>query len=118
MANVSADFTIKRGDTWSPIEAILKDQSGPIDLTTASKVKMLLKSGSTLIMTGPVTIAPNQSTNETGKVTYEWEEGDTATIGTYNCEFEIEWESGKIESVPNGADGKLYCIVNIVQDLG
>jgi BppU N-terminal domain len=110
------DRTIKRGDTWPPLAAELVDQDGPIDLTTASTVKMLLKSDTISIKTGPVTIDEDP---KTGRVLYEWETGDTDNVGLYNGEFEITWESGKVETVPDGDDEeKPYFMVNIYQDLG
>jgi hypothetical protein len=112
-----ADFTIKRGDTWGPLEAVLEDRNGPIDLTTASKVKMLMKSSTLSITTGPLTIPEQHGANK-GKVEYDWEEGDLSIVGTYNVEFEIEWESGRKQTVPNGAEGELYSTVNVTQDLG
>lgn len=112
-----ADFTIKQNDTWPPLTATLKGDGGAaIDLTEASAVRILLKSDTVTVKTGPVDItdAPN------GKISYEWEgaEGedpaDTGTPGTYKMEFEITWATGKVQSIPNDS----YKELEIVEELG
>lgn len=105
-----ADLTIKRHDTWPPLGATLSDENGPIDLTTASQVLVLLKSSSFLV-DGTCTI-DTPKTN--GHVTYAWVAGDTANSGTYEAEFQIDWGSGRIETVPNDS----YDTVTIMDDLG
>lgn len=111
-----ADLTIKRGDTWPPVDASLSDQNGPINLTTATEVRMLLKtkSGSTSYsrvceITGPLA----------GWVRYAWTSGDASTgptsvANTFNAEWEIEWADGTITTVPNEG----YKEIVITPDLG
>lgn len=112
-----ADFTIKQNDTWPPLTSTLRGDGGvAIDLTEASQVRILLKSETLTIKTGPVDIidAPN------GKISYEWEgasgedPADTAFPGTYQMEFEITWATGKVQSVPN--DG--YKELVVIEELG
>lgn len=104
-----ADYVIKANDTYPAIEAVLSDQLGAIDLTTADQVKLLLKS-SAFVITGICDIVDAA----TGSVSYTWQVGDTANAGTYSGEFEITWATDIIETVPN--DG--YFSVDIVADLG
>lgn len=112
-----ADFTIKQNDTWPPLTATLKGKGGAaIDLTEASQVRILLKSDTVTVKTGPVDIT-NASL---GEISYEWEgasgeePADTAVAGTYKMEFEITWALGKVQSVPNDS----YKELEIVEDLG
>lgn len=103
------DVTLKAHDTWPPLNATLSTDTGPLDLSTAATVKLLLKADSTLV-SGVCTIVSASD----GTVRYDWQTGDTATPGTYQCEFEITWATGKIETVPN--DG--YAAISIEEDLG
>jgi len=104
-----ADFTIKQHDTWPALRATLTDQDGPINLTTATAIKLIMK-GTAVTVTGNCTVtdAPN------GIVTYTWATGDLNTADTYNLEFEITWNTGKVETVPNDS----YLTVKVVADLG
>lgn len=36
-----------------------------------------------------------------GRVEYSWQESDTSTAGTYECEFQIDDGNGTIKSFPN-----------------
>lgn len=107
-----ADFTIKQHDTYPPINVQLKDAAGPIDLTTASLVKILAKN-----VTGSVSWSGTCTITDAvaGRVKYDLlATPDTATINTYNAEFEITWASGKISTVPNSG----YITIEIAADLG
>lgn len=104
-------MTIKQHDTWPPLDAVLSDQDGPIDLTTATTVKLLLKTatgGGTGGGTCTITDAAG------GGVRYEWQTADTAAIQSFNGEFEITWSNGEISTVPNDS----YITVEIKADLG
>lgn len=104
-----ADLTIKQNDTWPPLKATLTDENGPIDLTTATAVRVIMK-GTTVTIDGVCTVV----SATTGEVSYTWAAGDTAVNGSYNTEFEINWGSGRIETVPNDS----YKTVEIKDDLG
>lgn len=111
-----ADLTLKAHDTWPPVRFTLSDANGPVDLSTATTVKMILKGTAN---TGAVTITgtcvpdPDQTANK-GKGSYTWATGDTDNPDTYNAEFEVTWGDGTIETFPN--DG--YKTVLIEEDLG
>jgi hypothetical protein len=106
-----ADFTMKQNDTWPPLPATLQDANGPINLTTATSVRLILvpTGGGAAIVDDPVTIVSAAA----GTVRYTWVTGDTATIGTFKGEFEITWNDGKIGTVPNEG----YFVVEILDDL-
>jgi len=104
-----ADFEIKRGDTWPPLEAQLTGESGVIDLTDADSVRVNLRSDTVSIVTGPVDFVDRAA----GKLSYQWETGDLAVAGTYRGEFEIHWNTGDIQTVPNDD----YFTVEVFQDL-
>jgi hypothetical protein len=111
-----ADVDIKRGDTWPPVDAVLSDQDGVIDLTTATVVKLLFKTatGSTTYSRNcTITDAPN------GAVRYAWTLADAATgptsaVNSFNIEWEITWSDGGTTTVPNVG----YKTLAVTADLG
>jgi hypothetical protein len=110
-----ADLTIKRHDTYPALKATLEqtNEAGvkePIDLSTAVKVTLIMKSGATLVE-GVCTI----TNAKLGKVEYTFLAKDTEVAGTFNLEFEIDWGGGvKLETVPNEG----YREIAIEPDLG
>lgn len=97
-----ASLTVKRFDTYPPIAATLTDSNGPINLTNATTVKIILK-GTTVLITGTCTIVSPTA----GTVQYAWTTGDTNIADTYQVEFEIHWAAGGIQTVPNAAAANL-----------
>jgi len=97
---MAASFYIKQNDTAPSIEAVLTDANGRVrSMSNAANVRFRMKSekGTTLI-NGGVGYVVNASK---GIVAYEWQAGDTATVGMHNAEFEIEYSNGQIETFPN-----------------
>jgi len=115
-------FTIKQNDTAPAYVADLLDDYGlpgesAINLTSATSVTFKMRLADTT-GTPKISDAMTITTAANGRVTYEWQTGDTDTAGTYNVEFEILWTDGTIETVPNGADPDAqYLTVEIVDDL-
>lgn len=111
-----ADAVIKRHDTWPPLRGLAADEAGALDLASADSVKILMKSGSTLIEGTVDVIDPPDS--EGFNWSYTWGEDDTGTVGDYAVELEIHWDDGatppKIETVPN--DGTLTLQIQADQD--
>jgi hypothetical protein len=107
------DLTLKAHDTYPPLQVVLSDANGPINLTAASQVRVIMKGttgGSIALVTGVMTISASPVG---GFAAYTWAAGDTAIPNTYNVEFEIAWTTGGIETVPND----IYRTVQINQDL-
>lgn len=112
---MAADYTMKQNDTFPVLTAILSDQVGPVNLTTADSVKFIMKMASpSTLVTGVCVIVTPQTGADVGKVTYDWIPADTATNGTYQVEFEVTWNPGDVETFPN--DG--YKTLEIKDDLG
>ena len=93
-------FYIKQNDTAPAITATLYENSVAVDLTGAT-VKFHMGS----IVDAAATVV---SASE-GKVKYQWQATDTATVGEYNAEFEVTFSDGTIETFPN--DGFLRIII-------
>ncbi len=104
-----ADFTIKANDRLPVLDAVLSNLSGAINLTTATQVRLIMKSPA-FTVTGLCTVVDAA----TGAVRYTWAAGDTANAGDYQLEFEITWPGPKLETVPNDS----YKSVSVLADLG
>lgn len=94
--------TVKQGDTWPPLRFKVTDEDGLVDLTTADSI--------TLRLAGPATVTgscdPIDPPDSDGfNASYTLAAGDTATVGTYRGEIEVNWDSSAlpqaIETFPN-----------------
>lgn len=110
-------FTIKQNDSRPRLVAVLKDSVGeddeaPIDLSSAASVKVIIRpnGGGAVKVTATVTVLDDVN----GVVSYEWQPGDTDTVGDFDVEWEITWADAGIETVPN--DG--YETVTVFAELG
>lgn len=109
-------FSIKNGDTAPAYVVDLQEDVDTtpvaIDLTDASSVTLKMRTTGT---TGApdLTAAMDVTTAASGRCTYEWQAGDTATAGTYDVEFEIAWSDGTVETVPNSG----YLTIIVTDDL-
>ena len=103
-------FKIKQNDTSPSLQATLKDASlAPIDLT-GSQVRFHMRSvDGTLKINAPMIVV----TPTLGLVQYNWQAGDTDTVGTYYVEFQVTYPGNSIETFPN--DGNK--VVSIVKEL-
>ena len=104
-------FVIKQNDTLPNLEAQLFDGEGnPLNLDLCGvHFHMNNYRNNVIKINRPATIIDAEG----GQVAVEWQEGDTDTIGTYKCEFEVNMPDGKIITVPN--DG--YFLINIIREL-
>jgi hypothetical protein len=103
-----ASLTIKRYDTAPPLTASLAVNGQPLDLTNATSVKLIMKSAGALV-TGTCTIVDAVD----GGIKYVWAGGDTAVSGTYQVEFQVTWNDGTKQTLPNDS----YDTVTVMDDL-
>jgi hypothetical protein len=110
------DVTMKRDDTRPVLTRQLKQtvdgSATNMVLTAASAVRFIMvhQDAPALLATGIASIIGAAS----GWVQYTWASGQTATAGTYNAEWEIQWSDGGYETVPNDT----YMTVEIIADIG
>jgi hypothetical protein len=104
-------FTIKRNDTSPVLQTVLTDPSGNVIDLTAADVRFHMKQyrSSTAKIDAEATVVDEDA----GLVRYEWEIGDTDTVGSYQAEFEVSFIDGTVETFPN-AD---FIQVDIIYDL-
>lgn len=103
-------FSIKQNDTSPSLQATLKDSAqNPVDLTGAV-VMFHMKS-----VDGAVKVDRQMTiTNASGGVVqYDWQTGDTDTVGTYYVEFEVTYADASIETFPNNGN----IAVSVVREL-
>lgn len=91
--------TWKQHDTWPPLRGKASDENGLMDLSEATSLKFLAKSGTKLIEGAAVAIQPPDSDGYNWK--YVWAAEDLSVVGEYKAELEITWEPGKVQTVPN-----------------
>ena len=103
-------FSIKQNDTSPSLQATLKDAAlDPINLTSAN-VRLHMKSiDGTLKIDQPMTVV----TPLQGLIQYDWQAGDTDTVGTYYIEFEVTYSDASIETFPNNGSK----VVSVVREL-
>jgi hypothetical protein len=106
MANA---LIVKRGDRRPSFRAQCLDGSTPVDLTTATSAKLILKSATTTL-----TVTAVIEDVLLGKVRYDWQTADTATTATYRAEVEVTWNDGNKQTFPGGD----YSTVIVIDDLG
>lgn len=105
-------FYIKRHDLRPPLRLQLLGDDLPVDLSNAGSARLVMSNIRGVKVDQPVTILAQ--TGETlGIVEYEWQEGDTDTVGTFNAEVEVMWAGSIPETFP--ADG--YFKVRVGKDL-
>ena len=99
-------FYIKQNDTRPNLAANLFDGDGSIP----SVVFKMRKSGSTTATVNSAAVVTNASK---GEVTYTWSASDTATVGSYEAEFEVTYSGGGIQTFPNNQ----YINIEITDDI-
>lgn len=90
--------TLKQEETYPYIEAVLKQNGTPINLTEVKKVYFIAQESEGVATIKGTCTFPEPTT---GKVVYEQKTSDVAVAGEYNCEWLIEWNNGKVTRVPN-----------------
>lgn len=100
-------FTIKQGARKPYLLLQLLDDDGePVDLTTASSATLVMEphGGGTA-----VSKVMTFFSRSLGKVQYAWQSADTATAGAWDCEVDLTWSDGEVETYPTS--GSLLIVV-------
>lgn len=106
-------FYIKQNDTSPSLRARLEDGVGnDVDLTGAS-VRFHMKPIGTSVANVDAAAIVVVSASENNLVQYDWAVGDTASVGSYQAEFEVTRSDGTIETFPNNG----YIRVEITDDI-
>lgn len=104
---------MKQGDTLPVLIAQLVGADDvPQDLTLATQVKFSMKNkktGTVVINEADCTIIDALN----GKVRYDWQVGDTASIGQFEGEFEVTFSGGKVATFPNSGNMPVNIVAQI-----
>ena len=103
-------FNIKQNDTSPSLQATLKDASGTAIILTGASVRFHMKA---LDGTVKVDAAMTVTDNLNGVVQYDWQAGDTDTVGSYSVEFEVTYSDSTIETFPNNQN----LTISVVREL-
>ena len=91
-------FSIKQNDTSPSLQVTLRDSSLVVINLTGASVRFHMKSVDGILKID----APMTVTSALGGVCqYDWQAGDTDTVGTYYVEFEVTYSDASVESFPN-----------------
>lgn len=110
-------FLIKQNDTlpWLQFQFREADNVTPLDLTLADTVYIVVRPTGQDPDDPPTFKKPCVVDNAlTGTGHFVWTQADTATVGQYDYEFEITWDSGGIQTIP--VDG--YLDLRVIDDIG
>jgi len=94
------DFTIGQGDTLPVLTRTLDDVNGPIDLTNATSVTLILRSkwlNAFYLSVACAILTPKTA----GNISYGWRAADTALVGDYLAEFLVIFGDGTRVTIPN-----------------
>ena len=103
------EFITKQNDT-KPLEATLKDEDGPVNLTGATVVFNMWDSVKAVkVSLGAVTtVEPTL-----GTVKYPFAAIDTDTVGTFRGEFQVTFTDATVVTFPHDS----YIAIKIVDDI-
>lgn len=104
-------FNLKQNDTSPAIQTTLIDGDGlPVDITGNLGVRFHVRDAEGTVIIDTAATVVNASE---GVVLYEWLPSDTATVGTFQGEFEVTYVDGKVETFPNSS----YINIIITDDI-
>ena len=103
-------FRIKQNDTSPSLEATLSDANlVPVNITAATVMLHMKAIGGDVVLDEQMTITDAEG----GVVQYDWQVGDTDTVGTYYVEFEVTYSDASVETFPNNGNK----VVSVVREL-
>ncbi|HEY6563738.1 MAG TPA: hypothetical protein VIY86_04540 [Pirellulaceae bacterium] len=110
----------KRGDSWPPLDDVVSDRNGPMDLSGALSARFLMRLNNHegVLQVDAAAVLGNDEVPATeGGIRYLWavDGSDLAIAGTYVGEWEITWLDG-VATAPNGQGDYLEIVVS--PDLG
>ena len=105
--------TITQHDTYPPLRGLASDGAGPVDLSVASSLEVIVSDGVATITGTAVAVQPpvTNSDGDTYNWEYQWAAGDTAVASSYEVQLKVTWDAGTtpphVEYFPNGANPTL-----------
>ena len=104
-------FYVKQNDTSPSMLATLQDANGNAVGVVGASVRFHMRAiGSTNATVDAAAVIVDAAN---GIVRYDWDAADTATVGSYQAEFEVTYADASVETFPN--DG--FIRVKITDDV-
>lgn len=100
---------MKQHDLEPQLRLVVLDGTVPVDLTNAAAVVLIVRG---VIDRAPMTKHADQ-TNHRGEVSYDWQAGDTDTVGEFDLEVEAMWPGTRPQTFPV----KGYAVLIVEDDL-
>lgn len=116
---MAASIFVKKDDTAPHVKASLLDAAGNSVNIAGATVRFIMARKDDHSQVVVDAAASNKQVNDgsdgsKGKVEYAWLAADTATSGSYVCEFEVAYSDGSVQTFPT----KAYIEAMITDDLG
>ena len=106
-------FSIKQNDTSPTLNATLKDAYDAVANLAGATVRFHMRRVGSSGTAGVDSAAFVIGDGTTGKVRYNWSAADTASVGTYEGEFEVTFADATIETFPNNG----FFSITVTDDL-
>lgn len=103
------DEHIKQNDTSPKLERTYftnRDIDSTGVTVSSVNVHMAERGGTTVSLDSTATLESEDYDADSITVSYDWQAGDTDTVGEYNVEFEITYSDGEVETFPK--DGYIH----------
>lgn len=110
---MSVHMDRKRGDLAPPFIVDLTSNDEPVDLSTATAIKVIGWRDNVLLFSRSVSV-PTGAEATAGTVTMAWQPTDVDTWADLYVEVEVMWPGSKPQTFPD--DG--YFVIHVHQDLG
>lgn len=105
------DLIVRRGDDLPALELTLTDglAGDPVDLTTATRVRLLGKRGAVTVVDVDLAARPDD-----GTLTRTWAGTETDTLGRLLIVVQVTWPGGAVQTFPGSSE---FLTVDIVRNL-
>jgi hypothetical protein len=95
-------FTIVQNDTAPPISSRLSDSGEVVDLSNVSNVRFHMEDEfKNLVVDADLTGRVNIVNDDLGVVEYVFKPEDTSDVGSYDGEWQVLYDDGKVETFPS-----------------
>lgn len=115
LTTTPTEFYIKQHDTREPITIQFQEEDGSIvDLTNVTETRVLMRKGTEALVVNDTTHGAIQSPATAGRVTYQWQPGDTSTAGSFSMEVQFTFSDGRVLTAPTRG----FLTIHVEPDLG
>lgn len=109
-------YRVKRGDVPGVLRGTCSDAAGPVDLSSATEVRLLIRGRASGVakVSAPVTVLDDGTLETRGRWERPWAGPDLDTAGTFDVEVQATWPDGTRLTFPTTGAAELI----VERDLG